>query len=1305
MHASSSRLRIDPFARRELSRLSVEDCGHTRLRQIACWECEFMSQTLLAEGSRSAESPSNSAGGPGALSPNSADPSRLEPTTPAVPLSSRLQKFVKSADEILSVEKINATGSWNPFLTGDGKSMAPLINGTGAYQRPGDVFDSKTVIPVQAIFSGFLASQDETTKAAMKPLCDALSPGCVLRRPAHKFKTGDTTDTRVVLFGGKDAGDPQHTHIDEIVHELGRKHMRVIVQWAHAADDSLGKSTQGGRLDHVLGNVNMPAGSTHISLFSTGTIDGKPVVVTSNWGDDSVIDDMWPRYAVHLIAIDYQAGVQDAVPEATLAAWKHNADMWDCFAAMIVPFAGDDPFGYTKYQWNPLEVHDHTSAVAVATELAKMDWPTFSTKFGAFYCAEAQYSVANWGPRAETLIKESNFGGTRLGRIIRKFGQAPEYAGKDVAWKRQHPEIGWKWLVECGQANDGITPEEYACLGFPKPTDADKTYKKDTYSNRQGIYLAFLPEDVQGWQAYRPRNRDGLIASPLSAATVAWSHVRSYIPREKIAEVIVADILRAHQSGGPHVAGAVKAMTGGADPMSAIGQQALAGIAGRLAGALLTSALMKDKDDTYGMDLLEPNDRMEFGYVSLPQKQILQKAGYEQIESAEDRAKVMQLWVDFLAVLQHPDNTTQERLDAALLEVDRRSKALRVQRGPLPTHPTGPSFSSLMCFVPPGAWAMWAQQPFYSEAFTLRYVATAVHKGVARTIPALPAVDANEGLPIGTGPDVDKPGTPPEPPIVVHRPASPGTPSDPRPGPTAPQAPTGATGNSLTDEIAALLARPRSLKGIDLDVVNFATAATGERVLLPQDYTWEKGDKGPRIPLELCEYLAYKTSLAYEDETRIEAYLRECCPGIARFQFFSSSKSEGGGKLADAQGYGFVFERKAFVIFRGTENQNDWAINQADAMTDSLGGTSDRRWRKLEKRYGALLSRLGDKSPGRHVGFCIAWAAIKPQVEAWLTDVLEQGEAFSIVYSGHSLGGAMALVAAYDHARIIDKSNGERRRIAAVVTFGAPRVGGRAFADDYRRLLGDRTVLLESSGDIVPRIMDRWYYRMLYPLRQWAKAGVMQAKQQNALRFASVAETPWVFADEPPLNPRDIENALRDLKNAANDAMRQQAARQKKDAEQRAKQASNSEPESPAQPPREDGKSGQGANSKKNGSAQAETTPSWVYWAVAGVVVITVAGVTWYFVRRKLYSHDIEQRYALYLSTLSYQQLRAKHKGDLERAHRELDDHLRFVRGDAATATGIAGKKPFFGSLKDLPVRISVTQDPMFVKYLKEAFL
>ena len=39
-------------------------------------------------------------------------------------------------------------------------------------------------------------------------------------------------------------------------------------------------------------------------------------------------------------------------------------------------------------------------------------------------------------------------------------------------------------------------------------------------------------------------------------------------------------------------------------------------------------------------------------------------------------------------------------------------------------------------------------------------------------------------------------------------------------------------------------------------------------------------------------------------------------------------------------------------------------------------------------------------------------------------------------------------------------------------------------------------------------------------------------------------------------------------------------------------------------------------------------------------------------------SHDIQQRYALFLSTLSYQRLRDIHGGDIDLANEDLDRHL-----------------------------------------------
>jgi pimeloyl-ACP methyl ester carboxylesterase len=514
----------------------------------------------------------------------------------------------------------------------------------------------------------------------------------------------------------------------------------------------------------------------------------------------------------------------------------------------------------------------------------------------------------------------------------------------------------------------------------------------------------------------------------------------------------------------------------------------------------------------------------------------------------------------------------------------------------------------------------------------------------------------------------------------------------------------------LVTEITGLLAKPSRVEGIEFDTSDyFARAADGQnrpRTSLRHDYRWRPVEAGatPLVPLQLCEFLAYKTALAYESADRIRAYLERCHDGFQRIRVFDSSTDKGhaGRLLADAQGYGFVFERKAFVIFRGTTSAHDWKINRIDALTNDIGKAGDRRTAALRKAYGSLLDKLGDPNPGRHVGFSIAWAALKDEVEDWLADALEAGAIDQIVYSGHSLGGAMAQVAAFDHARIEAGFERDRgiapSRVGAVVTFGAPAVGGTEFAAVYKSLLGDRTMLLESSGDLVPRIMNRWYYRMLYPLRQRVQAGV-QAHLVATEGFGKVA-TPWTFASEPPMSDADIDAALSAIRDAAAKAARNLDAelKRRKEAEDAKAREVKSDPA--------------GAEGKPGaGSQKAEPAPTWMYWVIGGVIVIVVAGVAWYFVRRKLFSHDIEQRYALYLSTLSYQQLRAKHGGDLALANAELAEHLRFVRGDPASSKAVATAIPaadgsssaFFESIATLPVEIKVRNDPTFVEFLKKA--
>jgi pimeloyl-ACP methyl ester carboxylesterase len=97
---------------------------------------------------------------------------------------------------------------------------------------------------------------------------------------------------------------------------------------------------------------------------------------------------------------------------------------------------------------------------------------------------------------------------------------------------------------------------------------------------------------------------------------------------------------------------------------------------------------------------------------------------------------------------------------------------------------------------------------------------------------------------------------------------------------------------------------------------------------------------------------------------------------------------------------------------------------------------------------------------GLHRGFADAIDLVWDELE-----VVIAGAGKPAVLLGHSLGGALAVVAAWRIACAADSASG----IARVVTFGSPRGGNAAFAAAYRmRGLWPRTLRLHHGSDIVP---------------------------------------------------------------------------------------------------------------------------------------------------------------------------------------------------------------------------------------------
>jgi triacylglycerol lipase len=86
-----------------------------------------------------------------------------------------------------------------------------------------------------------------------------------------------------------------------------------------------------------------------------------------------------------------------------------------------------------------------------------------------------------------------------------------------------------------------------------------------------------------------------------------------------------------------------------------------------------------------------------------------------------------------------------------------------------------------------------------------------------------------------------------------------------------------------------------------------------------------------------------------------------------------------------------------------------------------------------------------------HQGFLNAWKSIREKVWAILSDMmLRKAGSGRLVMCGHSLGGALATLAAPDLACLVEP---QYKKNLSVITFGAPKVGTKEFKKAFDALI------------------------------------------------------------------------------------------------------------------------------------------------------------------------------------------------------------------------------------------------------------
>lgn len=101
-------------------------------------------------------------------------------------------------------------------------------------------------------------------------------------------------------------------------------------------------------------------------------------------------------------------------------------------------------------------------------------------------------------------------------------------------------------------------------------------------------------------------------------------------------------------------------------------------------------------------------------------------------------------------------------------------------------------------------------------------------------------------------------------------------------------------------------------------------------------------------------------------------------------------------------------------------------------------------------------------------GFLKDYESSKDNVRIALNAMVLKYPTLPITFTGHSLGGAVAQLAALDYAA---KGESYKDKIKAIITYGAPRfIAGGSSVESYDAELGDKTLHVISAGDPIANI-------------------------------------------------------------------------------------------------------------------------------------------------------------------------------------------------------------------------------------------
>lgn len=183
--------------------------------------------------------------------------------------------------------------------------------------------------------------------------------------------------------------------------------------------------------------------------------------------------------------------------------------------------------------------------------------------------------------------------------------------------------------------------------------------------------------------------------------------------------------------------------------------------------------------------------------------------------------------------------------------------------------------------------------------------------------------------------------------------------------------------------------------------------------------------------------MAMLSAIAYREPAEIEEYLNGRSSHIVHLK---DEKTGADGFAADCGDF-------CVIVFRGT-------AGLSDLRTDA-------------KAHLVQFETIGTV----HSGFLSQLNAVWDEISTFLTRANEVGGSRPVWFTGHSLGGAVTLLAALRSVELFGATGFESLCLGHVYTFGQPRAGDAKFAVNGANLLSGRYHRATKGNDLVANVL------------------------------------------------------------------------------------------------------------------------------------------------------------------------------------------------------------------------------------------